>query len=295
MSLREKIAPTIPRGFNFEDFANQREYQDVNREQIERLFSHSPNPFSHLDVATGTGLIPRLIIQVSQTRGIRGQIVGIDPNNVSLQIARKTTPQSDQVSVLYVAGYGQEIEELIDGKIPSEGVDSVSIHDALHEIDGEKDKRSVLAAMRNVLKQGGFFSFNSAFTTYGMEPAPMAWGKWKLKAFGMLEGRKDKTAEPIKIHAPEQYRQMIEEVGLVVVHEARKVVNLTKAALEGISRYPKFIEGVFGDMIDEGKFTLEQKSQALIDALKGVEFMPRGWYEIIAQKPSAKPVVLFAN
>ena len=141
--------------------------------------------------------------------------------------------------------------------------------------------------MVDILKPGGVLSFNSAFTTFGMEPNSFAWGRWKSNAFKNLGGKKDKTAEYIKIHTPEEYRQMIEDVGLVVVHQARNVVNLSKAALEGISRYPRFIEGVFGDMIDQEKYSLQQKSEALISALKNVELIPRGWYEIIARKPLA--------
>ena len=275
-------------GLTFENFANQPEYQDVNRAQVNRLIQLFPNPFFHLDVATGTGLVPTLLTDASKRRGLSGQIIGIDPNNTSLDIARRTTPRQDGVSVLYIAGFGQEIEKLVKGKIPEGGVDSISIHDALHEIEGEENKNAVLIAMRNVLRPGGLFSFNSAFTTYGVEAdnAQMKWGRWKLGAFNNLGGKKDRTAEPIKIHSPEQYRQMIESVGFVLIEEPKRVVvNLTRAALEGISRYPKFIEGVFGDMIDQGKFTLERKSKALIDALKDVEFLPRGWYEIIAQKP----------
>jgi len=284
-TLVQNPEASSPSALTFEEFANQPEYMEVNRGLIKRLFPHLPNRFFHVDIATGTGLVPKLLMQQSQERGHKANIIGIDPNPISLEIARRTTPQSEEVDVLYLEGFGQDTEKLVHGKISSHGADSVSIHDALHEIEGEENKNAVLIAMRNVLRPSGLFSFNSAFTTFGTEPNARVWGMWKLNALRLLQGKRDKEVTPIEFYTPEHYKKMVESIGLVVVHEAKNVVNLTKDALEGISRYPKFIEGAFGDMIDQGKFTLEQKSQALIDALKGVEFMPRGWYEIIAQKP----------
>lgn len=272
---------------NFEEFANQPEYVEVNRNLIERLFDHIPQRFFHVDIATGTGLVPKLLMQQSQERGYKAKIIGIDPNPTSLEIARRTTPQSDAVDVLYLEGFGQDTEKLVYGKISPYGTDSASMHDAIHEVEGEENKREVLSAAVRVLKPGGLFSFNSAFTTYGIEAenAQMKWGRWKLNAFNDLKGTKDRKAEPIRIYSPEQYKQMLEAAGLVIIHEAKKVVHLSKEALAAISKYPKFIEGVFGDMIGQQNFSLERKSSALIKTLEKVDFLPRGWYEIIAQKP----------
>ena len=276
---------TETKSFSYEDFANQPEYVAINQEQIKTLTQALPNAFLHVDIATGTGLVPKLIIQESEKTGRKGTIWGIDPNNTSLKIARETTPKSNNVAVSYVHGFGQHALQLLDGEIPQEGINSTSIHDALHEVGGFEDKLIILQSMANMLKPGGLFSFNSAFTTFGMEPTPMDWGRWKLNAFRILGGKKDRQANPIEIYTPEQYKQMIHSVGLVVVHQEKNVVTLTQKALEAISRYPKFVDGVFGDMVDQENFSLKQKSDALIKALNGTQSMRRGWYGIIAQKP----------
>lgn len=278
---------TLPSHFTFEEFADQPEYQQVNRELVARLFTFNSNPFLHVDVATGTGLIPKLIIENAQKTGRKGSIFGIDPNSVSLDIAKRTTPFSDSVQVEYLLGFGQQLQQILSGKIPSEGVDSLSIHDALHEIEGEKDKREVLVAMVSVLKPGGVLSFNSAFATYGVkaENSEVKWGRWKMSALRLLEGQRDKNVEPIKIYTPDQYKEMIEFVGLRVIHEDYPVVHLSQKALAAISKYPKFVEGVFGDMIGQENFSLQEKSEALIKALENVQSIPRGWYEVVAQKP----------
>lgn len=282
-----EIAPSS--SLNFEAFANQPEYMQVNRQLVEVLVPLLPEVFVHVDVATGTGLGPKLLIDGSQRRGLKGKIIGIDPNNVSLDIARKTTHGAGDILVKFIEGKGQDIKTLLYGEIPKEGVDSVSILDAIHEIPGEDTKRSVIRSMTDILKNGGLFAYNSAFTTIAMKDSAMDWGKWKMAAFGLFKGTRNRGIEPIKIHTPEEYRQMLEEAGLVIVHEARNAVNLSRSALEAISRYPEFVDGVFRDMKDTLNVTLEEKSQKLILALGELNItgIKRTWHEIIAQKPLA--------
>jgi ubiquinone/menaquinone biosynthesis C-methylase UbiE len=282
------LITTPERGLTFEDFANQPEYIEVNRGLVRRLFSLLPENFLHVDVATGTGLIPKLLAEEAQKVWNKGQIIGVDPNSISLDIAKRTTHGIGNILVKFIEGKGQDLRTLLDGEIPEEGVDGVSIHDAIHEIPGEDAKRSVIRSMTEILKNGGLFSYNSAFTNIAMTDSPMDWGKWKMAAFRLLKGTRDKEIEPIKIHTPEEYRKMLQETGLVIVHEARNVVNLTRSALEAISRYPEFAEGVFRDMKDTLNVSLGDKSQTLISALGKLNIisMKRTWHEIIAQKPA---------
>lgn len=289
MSLKE-ILPQLKEPppqdcLTYELFSKQPEYVAVNRSLIREVVSKLPPRFTHVDIATGTGLVPKLIIEHTRVTCQAGKVIGIDPNGTSLDIARRTTQPTENVTIEFIEGYGQDLKQLLNGRAPEDGVDGATIFDAIHEIKGEDNKKQVLLAMASVLKPDGVLSLNSAFTTFGIEPNPMAWGRWKLKAFSAFGGRKNKEVTAIEIHTPDQYRQMIEDVGLIIIHEAKKVVELTHEALIGISRYPRFIEGVFDDMVDQGRLSLREKSEALIKALEGIKSMPRGWYEIIAIKP----------
>lgn len=301
---KELLGPTqaaeVKLGFG--DFAEIPEYRDVNRELVSRLVALLPNPFVHVDVATGTGLVPQLLIEAAERQQKEGKVFAIDPNEDSLADAREKTPKSNKVEIEFIRGFGQELETLVAGKIPEEGVDGASIHDAIHEIGREEDKRRVLAAMARILKPRGFLTYNSAFTTVAMVKTPMEWGRWKNRAVAILKGERNRKIVAIKIHTPEEYEQMISDQGLVVVHTAIREVPLSKRALEGISKYPEFLRGVFRDIIlagekpdeektDEEKVSwLELKSQALINALRGLrsDTLARTWHEIIAQKPLPK-------
>lgn len=273
--------------FTYEHFAKQPEYVQVNRALVQRFFSFLPDNFLHVDVATGTGLVPKLLYDEAQQNGRKGKIIGVDPNSVSLDIARDTTPSTNEVHSQYIEGLGQDLQKLLLGRIPQGGVDGVSIHDALHEIREEQDKTTIVNSMADILKPGGIFSFNSAFTTEAIKSDARSWGVWKFRAMEILGAKRDRQVTTMPIHSPNKYKEMLIDAGLNVIHEAQKQVMLSKKALEAISRYPTFIKGVFEDMIGQENIPLENKSEALIQALdeRKIAQLPRIWYELVVQKP----------
>jgi len=276
--------------FTYEYFANQPEIIKNDKELIGRAFSLTPEKEAnkkryHLDIATGTGHVLRLIIPEYQERGYRGKIIGIDPNAMSLAIARRDTIAPDGIDVEYIEGYGQDLQRLVAGKIPEEGVDSVSIHNALHEIPGEDTKRKVLKGAVSVLRPGGLFTFNSAFVT---ESQTLDYGKWKAAVLRLVGTGRDKKIETIKYHSSQEYEEMITNTGLQIVHRDIKSVNLSRESLEAISIYPEFREGFFRDIIGQEEIPPEKKSEFAIkalDVLKVEKGFPRKYHEIIAQKP----------
>jgi ubiquinone/menaquinone biosynthesis C-methylase UbiE len=273
---------------HFGHFSAIQEYRQVNRELISAVFTYLPPTFFHVDIATGTGLVPQLMIEEAERRGYSGTIIGIDPNRDSLDIARARIRSTEKISAIFLEGYGQETEALVGERIPPPGADMVSIHDAIHEVQGEASKREIFAAMARILKPGGVLTYNSAFTSIATGDAALEWGKWKSRALKELGKRRDRAIEAIRRHTPEEYISMIGDEGLVVVHEAAKAVALTKKAIWAISQYPEFIQGVFRDMLDEGtRPTLKGMSEALVVAFESLhkDNLPMVWHEVIALKP----------
>ena len=285
MDEKEERRAVQSEEFNFVSFASDRAYREANRGLIAKALALLPSRFFHVDVASGTGLVPQEVCALCQEQGKSGTIIGVDPDRFALESARQLTRPGPNCVVEFVQGMAQDLIHLLAGKIPPEGVDYTSIHDAIHEIRGEEDKRGVIAAMARILKPGGIFTYNSAFTAIAMDEAPMDWGRLKAKAFAILGGKRDRQKLAIKIHTPEQYRQMIVDAGLAVIYEARRVVRLPRTAMEAIGRYPAFIEGVFGDMVGTERVSLEEKSRAILAAIEALDFsdIPRVWHEIMAQ------------
>jgi ubiquinone/menaquinone biosynthesis C-methylase UbiE len=272
--------------YNFIAFSRDEAYREANRQLLREVFPRLPSAFFHVDVASGTGLVPQEMSTLCVEEGKCGTIIGVDPDRFAIENARASTPSTLYSTVEYLVGKGQDLARLLAGKIPPDGVDYVSIHDAIHEVE-EEDKQSVMQAIASIIKPGGLFTYNSAFTTVAMEESAMQWGRWKAKAFSTLGGRRNRKVKGFIVHTPDEYRDMITQAGLSIIYEAKKSVIMSRNALETIAMYPRFVYGVFADYVGEQEVTLQEQSKALIQALDelGLADIPRVWHELIAQKP----------
>ena len=272
---------------NFLRFAECEEYRRVNRELLEEVFPHLPSIFFQVDVASGTGLVPQEMAKLCKLRGKRGRIIGVEPDHFAVEKARQILIVSGVTSYELVEGYGQDLEELLKGRIPEEGVDYVSIHDAIHEIEGIEDKRLVLGAMARSIKPEGLLSMNSAFTSVAQT---RPWGELKLDVLKNDGLKRNKLVEretrAIDTLTPQQYRELLEEQGLIIIHDVLKIVTLSRKALEGISIYPKFVEGFFRDVESQDRIDDDKKTEMLVESLerRGVQQIDRVWHELIGRK-----------
>jgi hypothetical protein len=119
-----------------------------------------------------------------------------------------------------------------------------------------------------------------------MGESALKYGRWKLDAFSYFKQNRNKNVTAIEWYRPDEYAQMIKDSGLTIIHERIRTVMISRKALEAISQYPEFVNGVFRDMDHVGDYTLAEKSKALIAALdeQGITTLPRQWHEIVAQK-----------
>jgi len=277
--------------YNFVEFSQIAEYRRVNRELIQKALEYLPKnikQITHVDNATGTGLVPQLAAEMYFENGIKSTIIGIDPDLYALKKAAESMKNIGYIqNLLLFQGYGQKLEELLKGHIPPAGVDVVSIHDAIHEIPGIDIKKAIFASQAKILKKGGIQTYNSSFTTIGNGDASLKWGRWKLEAFAYFSERRNKDITAIEVCSPDEYKQMILDSGLKIVHETVNTVILSLDALKAISRYPEYVNGIFRDMENTEKYSLLEKSKALITILEKqkITALPRLWHEIVAQKP----------
>ena len=67
---------------HFGHFSDIPEYREVNRELVVQLLDRLPNPFVHVDVATGAGLVPQLLVEEARARNYQGTIIGLDATSM---------------------------------------------------------------------------------------------------------------------------------------------------------------------------------------------------------------------
>jgi len=315
---------------NFVPFSNDPAYREANRKLIEKSFGkYAPDEgFIHLDVGGGTGLMVQEGIGIAQNKGKKGRFIMVEPDEFAIVQAFNSTPSVDGISVNFVQGVGQEVEQILDREIGPDGmVDSASVLDAIHEIRGIDNKRSTTRGIVNRLKPGGILIENSAFTTIAQQDP--RYGRWKFGAIHRSGGKRVKarkeevkleTAEQVEIKKtldfqdsdssktailpPKFYVDLLtlpeEEggFGMEVILKEEETVQMSESALEGITTYPRFSEGFFEDVeFEEGTVvTIGDKIRWAKEAIKdipakdGVIALPRDWYNIIVQKPIGAPM-----
>ena len=278
---------------HFGHFSDIPEYREVNRDLVAQLLDRLPNPFVHVDVATGAGLVPQLLVEQATARGCRGKIIAVDRDVEALKIARSATPETENISVTFVEGDAREIPAAVAEHLPAEGADSVSIHDAIHEIDGEEDQRQVFMGLAEIAHDNAFLSINSSFTSTSMAVghSMRGHGEWKLHFVRLIGAKRNRQVETLAYRTPDDYKQMITDAGFVVVHEEDRVVQLTRSALKAISKYPEFVRGMTKDLTFTRDVTMDELSDAMSAAVDHMRFdvVPRIWYGVIAQKVASTP------
>ncbi len=293
-SERVGVEPSVPdKDLHYGHFAAIDTYRQANQVVVDELFESLPDNFFHLDVATGTGLIPQLLVQTADTQGKKkGKSVGIDPNEDSIRRAFEGTLPSSNVTVHYIVGYGQEADRLVADEFP-QGADLVTCHDAIHEIEEEGEQRSVLAAMWRAAKEEGLISVTSAFTSIAMDVGSSlrGYGEWKLHLIRLTGAGRNREVKTLPYRTPDEYKQMLTDTGFQILKTHTRVVELYKEALKAIAKYPRFIEGFCRDLEFPRTFTLKELSNYMCQAvdLLRLESLPRNWYEIIARKV-ARPI-----
>ena len=198
--------------YNFVKFSQIAEYRNVNKGLIAKALEFLPKnikQLTHVDNATGTGLVPQLAAELYHERGIDSDIIGIDPDLYALRRAADSMKDIEYIKLRLFQGYGQHLEELLKGHIPAVGVDVVSIHDAIHEIPGKDIKRAIFVSQAKILKPGGVQTYNSSFTTIGNGDAALKWGRWKMGAFAYFKENRNRNITAIEVFSPEEYRAMI--------------------------------------------------------------------------------------
>lgn len=277
--------------FNFGLYANRPRYQEVNRDLIARGFEIlKQEKIMGVDVATGHGMVPRQASLVVEGTNIRLFMVCTDLDEYAVKTAKAEIPDTPNARFTFIQGDARDLPRVLSGHISPGQVDYTSINDALHEMRAKELKLAILKSQAEILKPGGLFSFNSAFTTKSVF---REWAVWQMEFMKIMDAERYRGGdiEGLPVLSPEDYRDLIEGRGLRVIHEAMVSYPHYKQDLEGISDYPPFAKGFTEKMVFKRPVSLAKGIQGMKDAITPTltrlktDTIPRVWYEVIAQKP----------
>ncbi|MBI2338731.1 class I SAM-dependent methyltransferase [Candidatus Daviesbacteria bacterium] len=274
--------------FNFARFAEGPNYKAVNHDLIKRVIDRLPTQSITVDVATGHGMVPRLMADIVAGTDKRVFSIGVDLDPYAIEQARRRIRNTGEVGFVFLQGDARNLKDVLKDFVKPGEVDYTSIHDAIHEIRDDDTKTDIIDSMVKMLRPGGLLSYNSAFTT---EAAGMEWGIWLLNFLKISGARRNKDIQGMPVHTPDFYKILIENTGLTVIHEDKVKVPLSLEELKSISEYLPFVRGFTETLIfprpvemEEGIEMMKQALVPTLDKLKS-DSLVRKWHEIIAQKP----------
>lgn len=273
-------------GMNFTAFSRSFPYRRENTELILETMFYLPDRFTCVDIGSGNGLAAQLVKGMTEIFLREATMWAIDPDPFALGQAEQDTPSSDRFKVFWVKGFGQDVEALLKGQIPEQGVDLVSYLGCIHEFPPD-DQAPILAAGTRILRPGGIMVMNSQFTDIATEGYETLWAMPVTKA-AMKFGKVTKAGKPGLLQRPiAEYTQMGTNTGLkLVYHQVIPVIYSTQEAVD-ISRYPGYAEGARKSFVfAEGEPSLEDFSRELQLSYGRSKSLTRQSVRWIFQKPN---------
>jgi hypothetical protein len=139
------------------------------------------------------------------------------------------------------------------------------------------------------LKPGGKFAFNTSFFDGGQLPESLGfYRKWMFKSarvlrrdFGLSPVRSAKVESRRQLTA-DQYRELVEGHGFMVVRQEIDTVNVPIEGWLDISDFEDFIVGTMpGVPLDKASAALKRGVHQTFEEMK-LEYVPRNWLGIVA-------------
>jgi len=277
-SNRESPLPQTTQGYSFSKFAGLDFYTEVNAATLDlaEIGKHA----SIVDLSCGTGAISKQILE--RLEDAKDTVIyAIDHSASALRDAKENIGDKTDAAVKYVQGEVQNLSDLLGDK-----VDSVVYFNAIHYVP---DKAALLKMIREAIKPGGTFVFNSSFFKGAHPPETDAFArKWMMKSlrklkreYGLRPVKSDKTEARQQL-TPEEYTELLSEGGFEI--EAQEIHRI-EVPIDGwydISGFQDFIEGVMpGVPLDIARDCLQKACKETWDEME-LDTVPRNWMMVVA-------------
>ncbi|NIR43750.1 MAG: class I SAM-dependent methyltransferase [Gemmatimonadetes bacterium] len=276
MSIKEMKAEEE---FTFKAFSEHDFYKEVNQALVNR--AHLERGWTVVDVACGSGAITELILE--KIRGARdAMVIGVDMSATALRDARTKVAGYTDAMVEFVQARAEEMSERI-----RQAVDAVVFCNGIHYIE---DKCRLLSEVRQTLRPGGVFAFNTGFFDGALPDETKAYYKrWMLKALRTLKREHDLRPEHSKVESrrtltADEYCQLLTGEGFEIETAEIYPGQVTEQGWIDLSRFSDFIEGTLPGV------PLKTASEVLVQSLKEtfaeleMNAWPRNWLTVVAAR-----------
>lgn len=280
-------------GFNFEPFAETKEYINVNKEMvrswINRMVERGTKSVDNLlDVATGVGTMAELLLELLPLQWRECVVLCLDQSEEALkQVQNRLSDRVKELRLIHTS-----VEEM---SLPEKSIDVAVWGNGIHYLSEEEQRKSI-EHIKKVLKPGGWFFFNTSFyeearptDTISFYRAQIRKAVQFLRSRGVSRDKDDVRAEAAKFHPKSYYKQVVEEVGFSLVETEEFSARLYQKAWEYISSFHQYAAGALhGYPTDEAALAMQQAVEPALEKHgekdeDGNLYITRKWLAVSAQ------------
>ncbi|HJM54032.1 MAG TPA: class I SAM-dependent methyltransferase [Dehalococcoidia bacterium] len=278
--MAQRAQAQSAQGYSFSKFAGLDFYAEVNAATLD--LAEIGKHHAIVDLSCGTGAISKQILE--RLEDAKNTVIfAIDHSAAALRDAKENIGERKDAVVKYVQGEVQNLSDLLGEK-----VDSVVYFNAIHYVP---DKEDLLRMIREAIKPGGTFVFNSSFFKGAHPPETDRFArKWMMKSLRMLKRehglrpiKSDKTEARQQL-TPEEYYELLHEGGFEITAEEIHRIEVPIDGWYDISGFQDFIEGVMpGVPLEIARECLQKACKETWDEME-LDTVPRNWMMIVASR-----------
>ncbi len=278
----------------FEPFADVVDYLNVNTNIMQRWFETMREKSTRrieklVDLATGVGTMVGLFFESLPAEWRKPIVTCVDRSVEALQLAQQRLAPLLSHKLEYVCSAVEQFN------MKPTYADVVTFGNGIHYLDPEKQQQ-VIERVRETLKPGGWFLFNTAFYKEARPEWTLAFYQKKVKLAvqtlmenGVARVKSERRPTSADFLPRQHYENLVTENGFELTDVAEFEGRLGQKAWEAISGYSEYASGALHG------YPLEQAAAALQAAIRpaiaecgrtdenGKLYISRNWLALAAR------------
>lgn len=278
----------------FEPFANAVEYINVNSQIVSRWFEtmkqKGERQFERLlDLASGAGTMVQLMLDSLPKDWHKPLIICVDRSFEALEITRqRLIPKlTEKIECLCT-----DVEKL---NVSKQSTDVVTFGNGIHYLDPEKQNQ-VMDRVRDSLKPGGWFFFNTAFYrearpewTLPFYQKKVRLAVQKLREKSVTRQKEERRPTSADFLPRDHYEKLVTNNGFELSDVVEVEARLGQKAWEMISGYSQYAAGALhGFPTEEAAAALQEAIAPAIEEFGRTDensnrYISRNWLAVAAR------------